>query len=394
MKKHSRMVLRAHLLSTSTGWVRFPAFRFDFNHLHNFLEGSDDEAPGVTTRSPGSTNKTALQPQPVGTTQQPAHVSYPRQSKNPKKRPITPTESSDEEDVDMDVEGNSSSGSSVDPDELPTKRLRTSTVITRGSKDTISPSTVCTDVASPSEISDVASDRVDMLTPPPLPPSGMDITSTMQSSQKTSIPVRTPPPHVQQVTLDADAEPSPQSLNPRLDVEPEIPAFLMGKRKIHSYLSSANEPGFKVLLANYIAFELADQSGIHGALPTDGRPKAVAWWSSRARPNKLPPYDSFSSFTDTIVQWWISMQPDWRRGELRCGRASRDEGRFESLYQPGINGLLNVVILVYWWASISEERGEPIDVAYHWLIADVTWVLTQLTHIADEGEFGCSSYMT
>ena len=288
----------------------------------------------------------------------------------------------------MNVENNSSSGSSVDPDELPTKRLRTSTVVTRGSK---------VPATSLNEVDETTADSVrDVSTPLPPSPTGVDISLSPieQSSNDTGISQGTPPLHAQQVDnvpSDTDTEPSPQSPSPSLDVELTVPDFLKGKRDIYNYLTSVDEPGFKLLLVSYIKFELADLSGIRGALPTDFRPKAIAWWSSRARPNKLPPYDSFSSFTNTIVQWWISMQPDWRRSGLRCGTIARDEGKLESLYQPGINGLLNIVILVYWWASILEERGEPAGLAYHWLLADVTWVLSQLTLIAKKGEFGCQS---
>lgn len=71
-----------------------------------------------------------------------------------KKRPFAYTEdSTDEEDVDMEIEDNDSSGSSVDSDHVPAKRLRTS-IATRSSR-AISVSEKSTDVgALPSDARD------------------------------------------------------------------------------------------------------------------------------------------------------------------------------------------------------------------------------------------------
>ena len=328
---------------------------------------------------------------------------------------MTSPVSSDEEDVDMTIEDNSSSGSSVDPDEFPAKRARSSTIVTRRFKTTTSfqtPTTTTvankgttnssaeasTESANTSDIDETVDPASDTPTRPPLSLSAMDINPVGRSSPDTSVPVITAPLHVQQIDnalSDAGNEPPPDSPDTPLNTETTIPDFLTMKQDIYGYLVEVDEPGFKVLLNNYITFELSNHSGFHGNLSTAHRPKAVGWWLSRARPNKLPPYDSLSSFRDSIVKWWIFLQPDWRREGLECGVTSRDEGCsnasddeescWERIYKPGLNGLLNVVILVYWWARILEARGESADEAYRWLVADVTWVLSQLTRIAGEG---------
>ena len=316
----------------------------------------------------------------------------------------------------MTMDGNSSSGSSVDPGELPAKRPRTSTVVTRGSKVTTSRQTtvvvtgqnshtpsistdadVAVEGANTNDAGEMAVEPVHTLTPPPLSPSPMDIRQNAQISDTTT------PPHAQQATdtrLDADTDTPPDADNDtppdadtessspssglHLNAKPKVPEVLTGaKNNIYDYLDDVNEPRFKALLTHYIAFELADLSGIRGALPTENRPKSVGWWSSRARPNKIPPYDSLSSFTNNIIGWWISIQPDWRT--LKRGKTSRAKGDFICLYQPGINGLLNIVILVFWWASILEDRNEPVDETYLWFVTDVTWVLSQLTRVANAG---------
>ena len=59
-------------------------------------------------------------------------------------------------------------------------------------------------------------------------------------------------------------------------------------------------------------------------------------------------------------------------------------GDWEHLFRPGVNGLLNVVILAHWWAQILEERGCAGDETYSWFVSDVAWVLSQLTVVACE----------
>lgn len=390
-----------------------------------FVEGSEGEEPMEPPSAMG-TAVPSLQPPPtfrphktLGSVQRPARAADQVQNKNPKKRRISSTESSDDEDVDMNMEGNSSSGSSVDPDEFPAKRLRTSTIVTRGSKST-SPQTATSQngrshsIAADDELPGVdtedefpgfnTEDEVhsittdDMLTEsantsdvddhhprtptPPLPsPPPTDVDPIRQPVQDTGIPDGTTPLPVPKVdNLQLGAVTGPPSSRPM------VPDFLvMGKYDIYKYLTDVEEPGFKALLNTYVTFELADRSGIRGSLSTDGRPKAVTWWSSRARPDKFPPYDSFSSFTSNITKWWVSLQPDWRKSGFKCGKTSRKKGNFMSLYQPGVNGLLNIVILAYWWASILGERSEPASAAYHWLVTDTTWVLSQLTCVANDG---------
>ena len=165
----------------------------------------------------------------------------------------------------------------------------------------------------------------------------------------------------------------------------EIPAFLIGKNNIYGYLSCVEETGFRDLLQAYIAFELADHSCIRSGHSTTNRPNAIGWWSSRAHPDKLPPYNSLKSFTKSITTWWISIQPHWRK--IKPGKVSRIEEDWEYIYKPGINGFLNVVILAYWWARILEERNCDVDATYSWFVSDATWVLSQLTNAAHEGRF-------
>ena len=398
----------------------------------HLLEGSEGEEPVIANLPPSATSMagSSLQPTPtvrprqsVKNSQQPVHVGGRGGSK---KRHLVYTESSDE-DIDMTIEDNSDSGSSVDHDKSPAKRLRSSAIVTRGSKAATSIQTITTVVGqgghSPRVDTGVETDfdadtelaidtdielaidtNIELVTDtdteaalntdtdpdveaalPRSSPSGTNTNPTRRSHP--DVPSRDTPIHVQQVEVvppDADPEPSPQSPDPHSDTEPAIPDFLTTKSDIYDYLTSIDEPGFRALINNYIAFELANHSGHRGNFTTSNRPKGVGWWIDRTRPDRLPPYDSLTSFGRSIVKWWIFIQPDWR-SDLKCGETLREGGCWEQLYQPGINGLLNVVILVYWWTKILKERGQPADEAYHWIVADITWVLSQLTRVASEG---------
>jgi len=314
------------------------------------------------------------------------------QHKSNKKRAISPEHT----DEDIATGGNSSSDSSADPDELPAKRPRRSTVVVRSSKATANLHALTTPTAigqnsfSPSNgliVVDTPADLTLGMQTPPSPSLWTDASSAWEFvDSDADILGETTSLQLQQggdALFDTRTEPSRTSPDLPFDTKPIIPGFLTAKHNIYGYLVNVDEPKFKALLDNYIAFEVAEQSGIRGTLPTTCRPAAVTWWTSRARPDRIPPFDDLKEFAIGVAEWWISIQPDWRR--LKRGEANRGDGCWECLYQPGINGLLNVVILVYWWAKASEGRGESGDPAYHWLVEDVTWVLSRLTHIASDG---------
>ena len=169
-----------------------------------------------------------------------------------------------------------------------------------------------------------------------------------------------------------------------------IPDFLLrhatGKREVNifSYLTKVKDPHFQQLLLLYIRFEASDQSGMGQSLPTANRPAEIPLWTGRARPAALPDYTkggrTFSDFVDSVFIWWGSLQPSWR--SFKRGKVSHEvRGGWETLHAPRINGLLNVVILVYWWGRILEEE-KPEDgtrAKYEEFADDVAWVLSHLS---------------
>ena len=169
-----------------------------------------------------------------------------------------------------------------------------------------------------------------------------------------------------------------------------VPAFLRSHGKgirqvdIFAYLNEVQDPRFRQVLINYLNFEINDKSGLCSTLPTPNRPPEVGQWIAKARSANLPDYEkggrTFSMLVDSIFAWWSALQPSWRSFER--GTVSRQvQGSWGSLRYPRINGLLSIVVLVYWWSRILDEK-EPEDgvrADYDFFADDVAWVLSNLS---------------
>jgi len=191
------------------------------------------------------------------------------------------------------------------------------------------------------------------------------------------------------ITLTTTPQPSgPPELSSGLG-KPRVPAFLIshgkGKREVNifHYLDEVQDHQFRRILLYYILIEANDKSGVNGSLPTAKRPVEIGQWTSRARPATLPEYTkggrTFSEFVNSIITWWGSIQPSWRSFERKT-MVREVRGDWGALYAPRINGLLNVVVLVYWWIRILEE-DEPEDGSrtdYEQFTDDVAWVFSHL----------------
>jgi hypothetical protein len=170
--------------------------------------------------------------------------------------------------------------------------------------------------------------------------------------------------------------------------EVNVPAFLLrhgkGKREVNifGYLSKVKDPRFRQAFFYYLHFEI-NKPKADGSLPTIKRPAEISQWSSRARPASLPEYTkggrSLTHFADSVFEWWARIQPPWRG--FKRGKVSREvQGGWDALCATGINGLLNVVILAYWWIRILEEDkpDDGVRAEYEVFIEDVAWVFSNL----------------
>lgn len=197
-------------------------------------------------------------------------------------------------------------------------------------------------------------------------------------------------PAVRNARLTAVAAVSRETETPEilLPASTAIPKFLAiipkkSKTNVYDYLSTSQDPHFRSLLQTYIRFENAAASlDKTGSLSTTKRPDQIPSWIRAARAGTTPSWSNLRDYGTSVIEWWSFLQPDWR--VLECGKNMRKEGTLDGLCQPGINGLLNIVILAYWWSngirdSSTDSRSE--EKRYHWFVNDVSWVLFELVKV-------------
>ena len=356
-------------------------------------------AQSIHTTSRG--NYRPLQSRNESSTPAPIPKKRKHSSKPTNPRPIRYFEGSSDEDEDSGHQSGdgSSSGDSVTSDgPMKVKRPRTSRVMTRSLTQTPVPNLT---VETTTHAAQVASPSTDPATPAPLtgfvdtqttstpldttdnPPSPADTpgdSSHTETEVATTETTSTGPKFavngaevavtgtdaVTELRLTTDSlQVAVPTIPPSVTTidKSKVPAFLLchgkGARQVNifAYLDKVQDPHFRQLLFYYIQFEANDKSGVGGALPTAKRPVEITQWTSRARPASLPNHTkerTFQMFVDSVFEWWGSIQPSWRIFERN--RVSREvNGGWEALRSPRINGLLNVLILAYWWVQILDD---------------------------------------
>ena len=263
-----------------------------------------------------------------------------------------------------------------------------------------SPPANLTTVATPTSLIDAQSNTAqpNMMDDEPSPPDApaeplldevttdteADITSTRVSSNVTVTGVKTIP---QDNVVMPTTPPSLVSLT--VIDRSKVPAFLLSHSKgacwvnIFAYLNEIQDPHFRQLLFHYIQFKAHSKPNLSRTLSTTGRPAEIGQWTGQAHPLALPDYTKgekmFQMFTGSILKWWDSLQPTWRT--FNCNKVSREvSGGWEDLCSPRINGLLNVVILTYWWIRILDELKPEgsVHMDYESFAEDVSWVFSKL----------------
>lgn len=344
----------------------------------------------------------------------PAFISKKRKhtSKPQDIRPFHYLEDSSDENEDTGhASGDgSSSGDSIAADALENaKRQRTSRITTRSlaripapdlaaenPSDSLSANTTATMPANPTQpasalanTSDDESSNIDthITDSPRVETAVANITSAdITVGTGTNVAI-TSTKVIPEVHLSAPVAMPPSSV---IIDKSKVPAFLLSHGKgarqvdIFAYLNKIQDTRFRQLLFYYIQFEANDKSGVGGTLPTVKRPPEISQWSSRARPSNCPDFTNgkrtFQMFIDSVFEWWGSIQPTWR--SFARGHISREvDGGWEVLHTPRINGLLNVVILAYWWVRIlgEVESAGSSRVDYEFFAEDVAWVFSKLS---------------
>ncbi len=72
--------------------------------------------------------------------------------------------------------------------------------------------------------------------------------------------------------------------------------------------------------------------------------------------------------------WWASLQPEWRTKDSFGRPVVGGEGTWDNLRYPGKNGMLMVLLSLWWWRGIATATIDDWTVAVH----DVCWVLEKM----------------
>jgi hypothetical protein len=132
------------------------------------------------------------------------------------------------------------------------------------------------------------------------------------------------------------------------------------------------------LLRIWAQFE--DQSAYtsHEKLRTLHRPKVVKDWIQRARPATWRPViDNVADLEKSYSVWWASLHPAWRHFEDGSLRTDLVDGDWSELKRPGVNGILNVLVVLFYWGLLAVGDNKARQ---RWLLAveDCSMVLNHL----------------
>lgn len=130
------------------------------------------------------------------------------------------------------------------------------------------------------------------------------------------------------------------------------------------------------------------------------RPLLLTTWVRDGRGRTcFPAITNVPKFADGWWLWWSYLQPGWRSRKRPLSRDSSfndDENVWSKLIAPGANGMLGVVVCVYWWgkAELNKEIAGAVKVQgrvedWEEAVTDVEWVLKELidwTEIEPETE--------
>ncbi|EMD30793.1 hypothetical protein CERSUDRAFT_78616 [Gelatoporia subvermispora B] len=121
------------------------------------------------------------------------------------------------------------------------------------------------------------------------------------------------------------------------------------------------------------------------------RPEAVGIWIKNDRKWDFVPADTQSSdYSQHVVQWWRSLQPPFRHGDWPHFRIHyTGETDWGVLLQGGTNGIF-LVVLAFWWLSRKASTDTAV-LDLNDLIADVTWVLREMTDDLNGGHVASGS---
>ena len=110
------------------------------------------------------------------------------------------------------------------------------------------------------------------------------------------------------------------------------------------------------LVQQWVEFEQKEGFEERGKLGTANRPECILQWKKRAHLSMwCPDISNVLSFKQEFHTWWISLQPTWWVSEGTMVMST--EGNWDFLRKPGQNGLICVLVGLFYWGRLVQEDG-------------------------------------
>ncbi|KAJ7722081.1 hypothetical protein B0H16DRAFT_1334874 [Mycena metata] len=121
-------------------------------------------------------------------------------------------------------------------------------------------------------------------------------------------------------------------------------------------------------------------------LPSTHRPRQVGNWISHTRGKRamgahLTDVSNPTEYAGEWQRWWDSLQPAWRdrggKGWSTANGYGRKGNEWDKLEQWGTNGVLSVVVALYFWGKAVHGR-EEFETVWEESVMDAVWMLEGL----------------
>lgn len=113
---------------------------------------------------------------------------------------------------------------------------------------------------------------------------------------------------------------------------------------------------WKDLVSSWASFEEKSLNTKVRRLSAAGRPEVVGMWISRRRATTFQPnISSLEDYESEFNGWWKSLQPNWRISNDKVDKAL-SQGDWDCLKFPGINGVISVVVALFYWGLASQGK--------------------------------------
>jgi len=134
-------------------------------------------------------------------------------------------------------------------------------------------------------------------------------------------------------------------------------AIFWGSKYQQMFLEEDLGEEWKNLVSSWVAFE--ERPGLQAnsySLLATGRPKVVGLWINHTCPTTWQPtIADLSDYKGEFNSWWKSFQLTWRISNNEVDK-TLIQGDWDCLRIPGLNGVISVVVALFYWELALEEK--------------------------------------